>query len=97
MPDTLLPGWSNTASRFMQDDTFALLHEIRPPAPSLATIQPITEGQFRAIVRGFDTQETDEGTAYTKDGHPWRYVRDGDRVVVMHRFYTLPPKEYMIV
>ncbi len=57
----------------------------------------ISEAKFNAIVRGFEVTETEEGTVYRRDGHPWEYVRDGRRVVARYRREFCPERHFLIV
>lgn len=61
-------------------------------------VQPITEGQFAAVVRGFDVTVQEDGTQrYTRDGQPWQYLRKGNDITVRHRHYPLPVRHYLVV
>ena len=96
--------------RKLSDAQFALLHtatapsgasEARPASrliPPDVMPQPITEGQFAAVVRGYDAAAQEDGsTVYTRDAYPWRFTRVGNEVAVEHRLYDLPAAYYTIV
>ena len=68
----------------------------KPPF-SVSDAEPLTERQFRALVRKFDCYPALEGVVYERDGFPWRFIRLDSRVRAVHKLYPLPEKHYVIV
>lgn len=94
-PSHLLPP------AFPRDAVPRRSHGGRRPAltvPPHAEVQPITEAQFDALVRFYEVREAEDGArVYTREGYPWQFVRQGDRVKVEHRYDDLPAVYYTIV
>ena len=64
---------------------------------SASDAEPITEGQFKALARKFDTYPTLEGVVHEREGFPWRFIRLGTHVRAVHKSFPLPEKHYIIV
>ncbi len=60
-------------------------------------VRMISEAKFDALVRGFEATETEAGTVYRRDGHPWEYVRDGEKVIARYRRAHGPERHFLIV
>lgn len=65
--------------------------------PSDHEVEMISEAKFDALVRGFEVMETEEGMVYRRDGHPWEYVRDGQKVIARYRREFCPERHFLIV
>jgi len=59
-------------------------------------VQLISEKQFEAVVRGLSRTETEEGTFYWRDGHPWQFARSGREVTLRNRRDHAPVRYYYI-
>lgn len=93
MPHTVTPSPHVTSHAF-ENARSPLTPVLLPPDRE---VQPISEGQLAALVRGLRGQETDKGVLFAREGYPWHIVREGDRVVVRH--HSDPPSEqhYIVV
>ncbi|MFQ5572402.1 MAG: hypothetical protein ACE5G0_22235 [Rhodothermales bacterium] len=65
--------------------------------PPGSTVEPISEAQFAAIVRHYESARTDDGIVYTRADQPWEFKRVGPYVIVIHRTQPLPPRYYEVV
>ena len=74
-------------------------HFLDTPAAdaSFQDAEPITEGQFKAMVRNFDCYPSLEGIVYEREGFPWRFIRSESYITAHHKHYPLPAKHYQIV
>lgn len=70
-------------------------HTAMPPLH--AEVRPISERQFEAAVQGFRRDKTHKGIRYWKEGQPWAFIREGNRVTVQHRMQPRPGRYYELV